>query len=234
MSLEYKPSSGSGSSKDVDAETAQKIYLKYRIFIKKSFIIPFICSLIISKIIFILIGSITMHGEKTFLKKYLVIYYLLPIHLSNLLFGYPDDVSLMVCQSPDDYSRYTYLVGFKYIAPNKLSDEKRKQYYDIMGNKQLKNDMTMSVTNDIEKVYYLFYSFIFTLIIALKYRKRYIRYTKCPYEDCGKSINVYIRWNCPNCGNQQFNESYVSAACDHCRRSLEHIYCEWCHKKVLL
>jgi len=55
-------------------------------------------------------------------------------------------------------------------------------------------------------------------------------YTICP--NCNKSIKIYEKWRCDYCKNSQKSEIFIMAACGHCGRHLEKVYCEHCDQKL--
>lgn len=55
-------------------------------------------------------------------------------------------------------------------------------------------------------------------------------YRICP--NCNNSIKIYVKWRCDYCKNPQKSEIFIMAACGHCGRYLEKVYCEHCDQKL--
>ena len=61
-----------------------------------------------------------------------------------------------------------------------------------------------------------------------------LKYVACPNKECDKSILVYTKWTCDHCNNVQTRERYITDKCEHCKRYLETVFCEYCEKEIVL
>lgn len=94
---------------------------------------------------------------------------------------------------------------------------------------------TMHTTRDFFMRTFVFNMAVFGIVyfgLIFLFRRRLIGiYQPCPYQDCNKSINVFVDWQCDHCNNYQGKKRFIHKACRHCGRHLFTAYCEHCHQE---
>ena len=77
-----------------------------------------------------------------------------------------------------------------------------------------------------------------TLIACISfklYRRNHpLEYLTCPHKDCNKSLLVYENWQCEHCHNSQGKFRYITKKCTHCKRYQKSVFCEHCHRELVL
>jgi len=77
---------------------------------------------------------------------------------------------------------------------------------------------------------YMSYAMISILVAYACVHFAETKYAICPH--CQKSIEVKFAWVCEHCGNKQKEPCSIFDICDFCKRKLQRVYCEFCHKEI--